>query len=444
MTQREVRSPHPGVMKVAVTSRNRKPESVHKPTKALFLTACGGGGGAGRSLFYLLKHIDRALVEPLVVMPSSAAIRQRLHDQGVRTISSPRLRERFHERRFGGRGPWVMPFSYVRNGWDSIIFVLQLIRIVRSEAVAIIHCNHMMVKIMGIIAGLVTGRPVVLHCRTIYRGAAERLLYTSFAALPQVKQIIAVSHAAADNFRVLSRKVSVVYNGIDLEEHDPERHAGKLRDELQIPEDTRVVGFLGRVVPWKGIHTFLAAAEQVLSLRDNVLFVIVGGRPRGSGTTDRDDLELIRARGLEGRVLLTGYKSDVGAYLKEIDIVVVPSVKPDPCPRTVIEAMAFGKPVVASAIGGIPELIQHEDTGVLVEPGDSGDLAGWVLRLIDDEKLAAGLGSRARNVALQRFDARDTSRRVQDLMLELVNADRHRAGVVEVDVGEPSSYSGRS
>lgn len=427
-----------------MTSRNRKPESVHKPVKALFLSACGGAGGAGQSLFYLLKHIDRTLVEPLVVMPPSGTIRQRLQDQGIRTISSPRLRERFHERRLRGRGPWVMPLSYVRNGWDSIIFVLQLIRIVRSEAVGIIHCNHMMVKIMGIIAGLVTGRPVVLHCRTIYGGAPERLLYTSFAALPPVKQIIAVSQAAADNFRRLKRKVSVVYNGIDLEEHDPERQAGRLRDELQIPAGTKVVGFVGRVVQWKGIHIFLEAAEQVISLRDDVVFVIVGGRPRGSGTTDRDDVELIGARGLEGRVLLTGYKSDVGAYLKEIDIVVVPSVKPDPCPRTVIEAMAFGKPVIASSLGGIPELIQHRDTGVLVEPGDAVELAGWVIRLIDDEEFAASLGSRARHVALQRFDARDTSRRVQALMLELVKADHHRAGVVEVDVGEPSSSSGRS
>jgi glycosyltransferase involved in cell wall biosynthesis len=431
-------------MGLDVPSHNRKLGSVHKPIKALFLTACGGNGGAGRSLFYLLKHFDRSLVEPLVVMSPSGTIRQLLHDQGIRTISSPRLRERFHERRFRGRGPWVMPFSYVRNGWDSIIFVLQLIRIVRSEAVAIIHCNHMMVKIMGIIAGLLTGRPVVLHCRTIYGGAAERLLYTSFAVLPRVKQIIAVSHAAADNFPRLSHKVSVVYNGIDLEEHDPERQVGRLRDELQIPEESRVVGFVGRVVPWKGIHIFLEAAEQVISLRDDVVFVIVGGRPKGSGTTDSEDLELIRARGLEGRVLLTGYKSDVGAYLREIDIVVVPSVKPDPCPRTVIEAMAFGIPVVASALGGIPELIQHGDTGILVEPGDAVELAGWVLRLIDDEKLAAGLGSRARNVALQRFDARDTSRRVQDLMLELVKADRHRASAVEVDACDPSSSSGRS
>ena len=417
---------------------------MHKPVKALFLNACGGAGGAGQSLFYLLKHLDRTLVEPLVVMPPSGAIHQRLNDLDIRTVSSPRLRERFHERRWRGRGPWVMPFSYLRNGWDSIIFVLQLIRIIRSEAVGIIHCNHMMVKIMGTIAGLVTGRPVVLHCRTIYGGAAERLLYASFAALPPVKQIIAVSHAAADNFRSLSRKVSVVYNGIDLAEHDPERHAGKLRDELQIPENARVVGFLGRVVTWKGIDTFLVAAEQVLSLRDDVVFVIVGGRPRGSGTTDRDDVELIRARGLEGRVRLTGYKSDIGAYLKEIDIVVVPSVKPDPCPRAVIEAMAFGKPVVASALGGIPELIQHGETGVLVEPGDAVELAGWVLRLIDDQKLAADLGSRAKNVARERFDARDTSRHVQDLMLELVKADRHRADVVEIDVGEPSSSSGRS
>jgi len=209
----------------------------------------------------------------------------------------------------------VVPLSYVLNAWDSIIFVLQLVRIVRSEAVDIIHCNHMMVKIMGTVAGLVTGRPVVLHCRTIYGNTAERLLYGSFAALPHVKHIIAVSHAAARNFRGLSHKVSVVHNGIDHEEHDPDRHTGRLRDDLEISAGTKVVGFLGRVVGWKGISTFRAAAELVLPLRDDVVFVVVGGRPKGSGTTDRDDLGAIRDRGLEGRVLLTGHTSDVGAHL---------------------------------------------------------------------------------------------------------------------------------
>ncbi len=139
-----------------------------KPVKALFLTACSGRGGAGHSLFYLLKHLDRSLVEPLVVMPTPGAIGQRLNDQDIRTICSRRLRERFHERRFRGRGPWVMPLSYVRNAWDSIIFVFQLIAIVRTEAVDVIYCNHMMVKVMGIMAGLATGRPVIVNCRTIY------------------------------------------------------------------------------------------------------------------------------------------------------------------------------------------------------------------------------------------------------------------------------------
>ncbi|MCZ6778007.1 MAG: glycosyltransferase family 4 protein, partial [Acidobacteria bacterium] len=195
-----------------------------KPVKALFLTACSGRGGAGRSLFYLLKHLDRGLVDPLVVMPTPGAIGQRLNDQGIKTICSRRLRERFPERRFRGRGPWVMPLSYVRNTWDSIIFVFQLIAIIRAEAVDVIYCNHMMVKVMGIMAGLMTRRPVVIHCRTIYGGTAERLFFNSWAALPTVKRIIAVSHSSADGFRLLAHKVSVVPNGIDPDEHDPQLH----------------------------------------------------------------------------------------------------------------------------------------------------------------------------------------------------------------------------
>jgi len=104
--------------------------------------------------------------------------------------------------------------------------------------------------------------------------------------------------------------------------------------------------------------------------------------------------------------------------------------------------MAFGKPVVASALGGIPELLQHGDTGVLVPPGDAAAVAEWVLRLLDDEELAAGLGSRARQSALERFDARDTARRVQEILLDSAAAGLRRAGPVEVGVDETSSPSG--
>ena len=173
------------------------------PRRVLFVTACTGKGGAGNSLALLLRHLDRSLIEPVVVMPGQGVIGERLHRLGIRTVFAPRLRERTWELRFRKNNALTRGLSALWNLSDSVIFTFQLAGLARSLRCELIYANHMMVKVMAVVAGALSGRRVVLHTRTIYANAPERWLYTAFAALPHVKRIVAVSRASAANFRAV-------------------------------------------------------------------------------------------------------------------------------------------------------------------------------------------------------------------------------------------------
>ena len=389
-----------------------------KRVKVLFLTGCTGRGGAGNSLFYLLKHIDPSMFEPLVVMPNEGVLKRRLAENRIRYRIEPRLKERLAEMRFRRQTRVCRIASVVLNAIDSVRFTFDLIRLIPRERVALIYCNQMMVKLMGTVAGMVCGTPVVWHCRTLYGKSFRGWFFDGLARSVTVRRIVAVSEACAGNFPSAEEKVRVVYNGADLVSFDPDSVQGCLRGRYRIGPDEVVLGFVGRIVAWKGIDTLLSAMELVLARRKDVVLVVVGGSPQRSfNLLDHYRRNVANGRYC-GRVVFTGFRTDVRPYLKDMDVTLVPSVAPDPCPRSVIESLALGTPVVGSAIGGVPELIRDGYNGFLVKPNDVAGLADTILRVIENRELRERMGSAARVSAVQRHDAVEVARRVQSIMFE--------------------------
>ena len=390
--------------------------------KVLFLTGCTGRGGAGNSLFYLLKHLDPAVLEPLVVMPNEGVLKSRLEEIRVPYRIEPRLKERLAEMRFRGRNRICTMASVVLNAVDSMRFTLDLVRIVARENVGLIYCNQMMVKLMGTVAGMVCGTPVIWHCRTLYGKTFRGWFFNRLARSSSVVRIVAVSEACAENFPSAKEKVQVVYNGADLVSFNPEVVQGCVRRIYRIGPDEVVLGFVGRIVEWKGIDILLSAMKRVLARRNDVVLVVVGGSPKRSlNLLDHYRRKVANGR-YSGRVLFTGFRTDVRPYLKDMDVTLVPSVAPDPCPRSVIESLALGTPVVGSATGGVPELIRDGYNGLLVKPNDVAGLAETILRVIENSELRRQMGSAARVSAVQRHDAVEVARRVQAAILEALRS----------------------
>jgi glycosyltransferase involved in cell wall biosynthesis len=168
-----------------------------------------------------------------------------------------------------------------------------------------------------------------------------------------------------------------------------------------------VVGLVGRLVPEKGVDVFLRAAALVSAVVPQARFLVVGDGPL------RPDLEHRAAvLGLAGAVTFTGYRSDAPRLLAGLDVLAVPS-RSDGSPLVVCEAMAAGVPVVASRVGGLPDLVEDGGSGLLVRPGEAEDLARALVSLLLDPEAARRLGARGRRLAAGRSHERLVDRMTQ-------------------------------
>ena len=236
---------------------------------------------------------------------------------------------------------------------------------------------------------------------TCHNWPSQRPLMQVYAALDRFvlrnfDRAATVSDAVADILRrsgIDPKKISVISNGVDPERF---RYAPPdLRREIACGREP-LVGFVGRFVPGKGGEILLAAARKVIAEHPDARFAFIGDGPlRGAWQL------LARSLGIEDRVVFTGSRSDMPEIYASLDIVALPSLN-EGMPMCLLEALAAGKPVVATKVGAIPRIVVPGITGLLVEAGDESGLAA-ILRLLRDPELSAQCASNSRRRATERF-----------------------------------------
>lgn len=216
-------------------------------------------------------------------------------------------------------------------------------------------------------------------------------------------QAIVVSEAVKNSWSkyVSSNKLMVVYNGIDYGPYfEPQKI---IRNELAIGKDYLLIGMVGRVSHWKGQSYFLEVADQLCKSYSNLMFIIVGDAFPGGERQFEEMRQKIKSIGLENRVHTLGFRSDVPEILAELDIFVLPSILPDPFPTVILEAMAAGKPIVATAHGGACEMIENNKTGYLIPWKDASKAAETMSPILEDEILRQTMGGLGRERVLNKF-----------------------------------------
>ncbi|MGQ9635781.1 MAG: glycosyltransferase family 4 protein [Bryobacteraceae bacterium] len=205
-------------------------------------------------------------------------------------------------------------------------------------------------------------------------------------------------------------RTTTIWNGVDLNRFKPksahDTEVDLVRRELGLCPDRPVVGIVGRIVREKGYREFLSMASAIGSLGRQVAFLVVGD----TLSSDRDQFgatfrRLVRTAGLEDRFVFTGFTEDVPKYLRMMHVFVLPSYR-EGFPRSVVEAMATGLPVVATDIRGCREAVVHGETGLIVPPKDARALTGAVLHLLDHPEEARRMGAAGRRRAEQLYDQR--------------------------------------
>lgn len=388
----------------------------------LFLSSCVRGGGAGWSLYYLLKHLDRSRIEPLVVVPDRGIFDERFAELDLRVLTPEWLPHRLLQQRFSAHNPITHYASAAINVGRMGLFVRQLSHIIEREQVELVYCNNMMVKPLGALAAQMAGVPCVLHVRNIHERPAPVRFYGGVARLPCVRRIIANSTASAVPYRAaVPEKVMVVHNGVDLEEYAPGAvDRGRFRDRFELGEAT-LVGFTGNLIPRKGVDTLVRAAAKVARGRPDLVFVVLGRVPIGSPEDHGARYQaLASALGVADRVRFLGFVEDVRGAVADWDVLVLPSTQ-EPFGRSIIEAMALSTSVVASRVGGIPEIIEHGTHGLLVEPGQVDALASAIATLVDDPALRGRLAEAARTRIEERFDVARLTARIEDALVDVAD-----------------------
>jgi len=197
-------------------------------------------------------------------------------------------------------------------------------------------------------------------------------------------------------------KIEVIGSAVDLQKFKPPRDRMKFRREMGFDADTPVIGNIGMIRPDKGQLILVEAAHLILAERPDARFVIVG---QGTGLLKRgiNVRNAIERAGLAEKIIMAGYRWDTPDVYAACDMMAIASLHTEASPIVLREAFASGRPVIATKVGDIPEIIEHRQNGLLIEPGDSRALAAAILEFLSDPKLAAACAANGLRYANEHF-----------------------------------------
>jgi len=345
-------------------------------------------GGGEVSLFQLIGGLDSSQFAPVLVCPETGEFYSRVESLGipVQVVRMPSLK---------GPGLFSLPSS-----------VRKLLTLIKQQEVEIIHANSSRCMIYAGLSGKLSGVPVVWHVRVT---DTDPILDRFLTLLSD--RIIVNSQSVLKRFSFLKdqARISLVYNGVDLKQFAPSVSGESIRKEYSIGRDEKVITMIGRLDEYKGHRYLLEAASKVLDGSRRVRFLIVG-----DGVA-RDELEVL-AKDLDvaGSVIFCGQRSNVPEFLAASDVVVSASMK-EGFGRVIVEAMAMTKPVVATKVGGVPEIVRDGKSGILVEPADSESLASAMISVIDSPEMALKLAVEGEKRARENFSLEKHIREIEEI-----------------------------
>jgi glycosyltransferase involved in cell wall biosynthesis len=288
----------------------------------------------------------------------------------------------------------------------------QLVALVRKRRFDLIHSHGYRADIFALPVATCCGIPVVstVHGliandrRLRLNNALDRYLLRFFT------RVIAVSTAIKDDLvahGVRADRVQVIANAVtSVRADDAPNTRQKVRADLGIGEGDFVFGYVGRLSREKGVHYLIDAAAQLVHGRPGIRLLIVGDGP------ERSALEAAAlVDGLRDKVTFAGFQSDTSPWYAAMDAVVLPSLT-EGTPMTLLESMASGLPAIASRVGGVPAVITHGDSGILVEPGDVRDLHRAMATIAGDAQLRLRIAQNARQTIQENYNVENWVRTI--------------------------------
>jgi glycosyltransferase involved in cell wall biosynthesis len=402
-----------------------------RPVRILLLESGTGPGGSVNFIRDFVLHVDhsRAHVIAGMYFPNPSKTLDELRARGFPVVFFQSTRPSAPKSSAGVSSLFDTSLKSLRKLRTAARILSQLIRVqlpltwkvwrfINRESIDVVVLNQdVHFHVPGVLAAKLAGRPCI--CRKA-GGIGEAKRLKRFLN-PCVDLFVSISRATETDQRntPATRKLINIYEGLDLQRFRSLPAKEVMREALGIPGRKKVVAAITRMEVGKGLPEFIRMSAAVLRRYPDVVFVIVGDEGLDGGTLTRELRDLVHSLGLDEHVIFTGWRDDIPAVMKCVDIFVhCPTTFMEGLARTCLETMAVGIPAVVSDNGGMPDAVLDGVTGFVVPPGDIEAMAESVVTLLENEARCREFGERARMRVEQIFDAAHNTRKLQEQILE--------------------------
>lgn len=375
-------------------------------------------GGGEIALFEIIKNLDKQKFSPLVLLGNDGPFLEILKKEGIEVIVDKlplyfRKLERSPEASLN-------IFSYVKSAFNLPVFIKRTENTIKKYNIDTVYINTIKSLLYAAKAAKRLNVRIIWHLHDCLSSD----FYPSWAIPTIIKlsrfadRVICVSNVVRDAYikaKGDDKKAVVIYNGIDIERFNPRINAEDTRKKLNI-KDERIVSAIGRLEEWKGQKIFIRAAEIICSRRQDIIFLIAGGPLFGCEKYEQELKQMVRDLGLEGKVFLLSFRNDPESIIAISDIIIHPSIKPEPFGRDIIEAMACAKPVISTNVGATPEIIEDGKDAILIEPDNPDILAKRIMDLLYDKEKRKVLSASGRKKVEDIFDIRKITKQIEELL----------------------------
>lgn len=378
--------------------------------KILFYNHTGEVSGAERVLLLILSRLNRSRFEAVLLCPSAGQLQKEARTLNVPCSSVDQLNARFTWR-----------IAALIRYFSSFVSTMGQVRArVREQRPELIHANSVRAGLVISAATLGLGIPIVWHVHDLLPLHPLSTCIRLFTLLLPPFRIVVVANAAAERFKgTLLRQfpkrvdLAVIYNAVDVANLNSRSTSASIRKELRLRSSDRLIGIVGNLSPVKGQLELIRAFAKARKRIPNLALLVVGSAlfNRGDGYQKLLSAE-VRALGLDHCVRFLGQRNDVPAIMGALDLLVMNS-RSEAFPLVALEGMAAGVPVLATTVGGLPELIKHEKNGWLVPLGDQEKLIDGIASLLERRDLSAQLATHARQHVTRNFPVHKFMTRIE-------------------------------
>ena len=371
-------------------------------TRVLHITPLLTVGGAEKKLLYILKRLDKNKFAHHVIYSIPGDLKEEIDKEKIPTAR-------------------VYPLSLINP--LSLFSVWRIYKYIKRNKIDLVHCHLDVAYILGSISAIIAGVPVIFSFQNI---ADEHYLsyYKIFKYLEQfissfTDRIIVESEAVMNvllSWGIKQEKLTIIPNGVEIPDNlqDLMEKSKDIRKKLNA-EGCMLIGNMARLVDFKNHRLLLNAAANVLLIKPEVRFMIIGNGPL------REELETLSNKlGISKNVLFLGTVVDFESYVVALDIFVLSSYT-ESTPMALLHALAYGRPVISTAVGDIPSIIQDGISGVLVPTDNPDTLAAAVLDLLEDDNKRKKFGYAGWKLVKERFSMQTMIDGMQSVYLDVMN-----------------------